>query len=177
VDAINWFMQDAMKHCEEFDHNAFRLQRLWNPFNDFIYQANLNIMKSVYHKYCDHTNALKNRKNWDQADYDKFLRDVGVVNVYITEREPLLFFNLAMMTQIDELSSNRHLRMTFVEFLDVFARIADRLTPTIDNPMSTLYQKIAELIRIAAEKCLKMPDYKVIMPPLTLKEKIIDLSY
>jgi len=166
-----------MKHCEEFEHNDFRLKRLWNPFNDFIYQANLNLMKKIYLKYCDHTNALKLRKNWNLADYYKFLRDIGIINVYITEREPALIFNLAMMTQIDELSSDKHTRMYFVEFLDVFARLADRLTPTEDNLMLALHDKIAELMRISARKCLSVENYHVVMPPVSLKDKVIDLSY
>ncbi len=170
-------MDEVITHCEEFEHNAFRLQRLWNPFIDFIYQANLSLMKKIYVKYCDHTNALKNRKNWNLADYYKFLRDLEIINVYISEREPALTFNLAMMTQVDELSSDRQNHMQFVEFLDVFARLADRLTPTEDNPMDELYEKIAELMRIAAEKCLGMSSYHVILPPYSLRDKVIDLSY
>ena len=35
-------------------------------------------------------------------------------------------FNRAMMTQVDEIDKDRHINMTFVEFLEAIVRIADK---------------------------------------------------
>ncbi len=41
------------------------------------------------------------------------------------ERDALLSYRYAMMTQIDELNSNRIFQMSFIEFLEAIARICD----------------------------------------------------
>ena len=35
-------------------------------------------------------------------------------------------FNLSMMTQVDEISQDRHLNMLFIEFLEAVVRVADK---------------------------------------------------
>lgn len=45
------------------------------------------------------------------------------------ERDVNLAFNMSMMTQIDEITKENLFRMTFVEFLEALARIADKLSP------------------------------------------------
>ena len=170
-------MKDIEDHCKEFDHNEFRYKRLWNPFCDYIYQANISIMRPLFDKYCDHTRTLKSRNNQNLGDFYKFVRDAGLINVHISERDPTMIFSLAMMTQVDELDSGRHLRMQFVEFLDAFARLADRLTlPDESYTYYQLHDKIGELMKICVTKCLKLKQYQVLMPPDTLKAIEIDLS-
>ncbi len=45
------------------------------------------------------------------------------------ERDMMYAFNIGMMTQIDELSSDRTFKMSFVEFLEAFSRMAEKLSP------------------------------------------------
>lgn len=169
-------MKEITSHLEEFDHNAFRMKRLWNPFCDFMFKANISIMKRLYEKYCDWKRKLKSRNTLNLADFYKFCRDARLINVIISEREPILIFNLAMMTQVDELNHGRHTRMFFVEFLDAFARLADRIIPTPDNPLPELHDRIGELIKITAIRCLGEEDYHVISPPEHLRALKIDLT-
>lgn len=44
------------------------------------------------------------------------------------QREVGIQFNLAMMTQVNELDSDRHVKMNLAEFIDMFGRLADKLT-------------------------------------------------
>lgn len=44
----------------------------------------------------------------------------------LVERDISLSFNLAMMTQVDELNVDRHYQMTFVEFLEAISRMAEK---------------------------------------------------
>lgn len=37
-------------------------------------------------------------------------------------------FNMAMMTQINEISKDRHLKASFIEFVEAFARCCDKMT-------------------------------------------------
>ena len=43
------------------------------------------------------------------------------------ERECNISFNLSMMTQVDELDSDRIFQMSFIEFLEAVARIAEKV--------------------------------------------------
>ena len=50
-------------------------------------------------------------------------------------REIGTIFNLAMMTQVDEIYKDRHMQMVFVEFLEALGRVAERVVyeDNIDN--------------------------------------------
>jgi hypothetical protein len=53
----------------------------------------------------------------------------------MAEREAFLAFLLSMMTQVDELTKARHYQMSYYEFLEGLARIAEKasLIPFISN--------------------------------------------
>lgn len=48
-----------------------------------------------------------------------------LVNDSFVGRDCWISFNTAMMTQVDELSKDRHLKANFIEFLEAFARACD----------------------------------------------------
>ena len=50
----------------------------------------------------------------------------GVCDDNFGAREIGPFFNLAMQTNVDEITSVRHLDMRFIEFVEGLARIADK---------------------------------------------------
>ena len=52
-----------------------------------------------------------------------------IINLYeenFVERDAFIAYNLSMMTQVDEINSNRTFEMSFVEFLEALARIAEK---------------------------------------------------
>ena len=53
---------------------------------------------------------------------------------------------MSMMTQIDEIESDKHLNMTFVEFIEALVRVAERLEipNLIDDEMATTTEEIEE---------------------------------
>ena len=52
----------------------------------------------------------------------------GLINDDFTEREAILSYAQAMMTQIDELDNDRHMKMQMVEFFEALARAADQVS-------------------------------------------------
>ena len=48
--------------------------------------------------------------------------------ILFTEREAVVTFAQSMMTQIDELDQDRHMKMQMVEFLEAISRAADILS-------------------------------------------------
>ena len=57
---------------------------------------------------------------------------------------------MAMMTQVPELDSDRHIKMSIVEFIDGFARVADK----ISIPVRRIY-RINSFIRVSKKTYLK----------------------
>ena len=50
-----------------------------------------------------------------------------VVDDYFSSREIGTIFNLSMMTQIDEINSEKHMQMTYIEYIEAICRTADRV--------------------------------------------------
>jgi hypothetical protein len=61
-------------------------------------------------------------------EYLSIFTDLGLINQSFTERDVLVSYNQAMITQVDEISSIRHMKMQFLEFLEAISRCADLLS-------------------------------------------------
>ena len=60
-------------------------------------------------------------------EFNEFVARSGVVDETFSTRDIGTIFNLSMMTQVDEIHSERHLQMQFLEFVEAICRIADRV--------------------------------------------------
>ena len=59
-------------------------------------------------------------------EFEELIMRCGLQNDMLVQREIGVCFNQSMMSYVDELSQDKHLRMTFVEFLEAMARAADQ---------------------------------------------------
>ena len=57
--------------------------------------------------------------------------NANVIDENFGAREIGIIYNLAMMTNVQELESDRHAKMNVAEFIDAFGRIADKLTMNV----------------------------------------------
>lgn len=60
------------------------------------------------------------------AEFKSVFERIGLTTT-IPERDIFIAFNNSMMTQIDELESEKFMRMTEIEFIEGLARCADGL--------------------------------------------------
>ena len=60
-------------------------------------------------------------------------QDAGFINDCFGIREAEVSFHQAMMTQVDELHTSRHLEMTYLEFLEGVARAASKANLVLDH--------------------------------------------
>jgi hypothetical protein len=60
-------------------------------------------------------------------EFFNIMSDASVIDEKFGAREIGIIFNISMMSQKDELNGSRHYEMSMVEFLEGFARVADRL--------------------------------------------------
>ena len=61
-------------------------------------------------------------------ELEHILIDSGLIVDQLYSRDIAVFYNLAMMTQVDELNKDRHLRMNFIEFLEAIGRWAEQIS-------------------------------------------------
>lgn len=56
------------------------------------------------------------------------LNESNLFSINFNELDAKLAFNLSMISQVNELSDDRFLKLTFVEFLEAVVRIADKIS-------------------------------------------------
>ncbi len=54
--------------------------------------------------------------------------DTGIFNDQFGSKMLPLQFSLSMMTQVDEIDSDRHMNMTFCEFMEGLVRVAENVS-------------------------------------------------
>ena len=53
----------------------------------------------------------------------------GICGDTFADREINISYNLSMMTQIDEITKNRHMQMSLIEFYEALARLSEAYSP------------------------------------------------
>ena len=104
------------------DPQQFRNEKYWVEEVDNIYKSHLPLMEYLFKNYGG--THMKPGDQWFMTtdELEAIFADANLINDQLVSRDIAVYYNLAMMTQVDELSKDRHLRMNFIEFLEAFAR-------------------------------------------------------
>lgn len=139
-EAVDMMLKDHFQPIlDTFDSQKWREQVYWNEQCDLVYKTYKAVLEAVYKKY-----SVKRVKPGQKPFM--CLEEVNDIckaallysDENFVERDAFIAFNLSMMTQVDELNSDRIFQMSFVEFLEAVARIAEKYSPqplTIDEPL------------------------------------------
>jgi hypothetical protein len=79
-------------------------------------------------------------------EFKKILTESKCISENFVERDVYFCFYEAMMTQIDEIDSERHVRMIFVEFLEAIARAAHKMSLPPSDVLEYYNEKIIFLV-------------------------------
>ena len=112
-----------------FDAHLWR-DRYWNEPCDQIYKAYVPLLQHLYKKYSGAKTQPGKPKFMSSEEFKKMCRDMELINDNFVERDPDICFNMSMQTVVDEINTTRGQEMMFVEFLEAFARTADKASPT-----------------------------------------------
>lgn len=129
------YEQNLKPLLSQFDCHKWRREKLWNEACDLAYKRNLNTFNLIYKKNSGRY-ALPGATRYMSLDeFFDLICSCGVVDDTFGQREISVLYNLAMMTQKNELENDRHLNMIFVEFIEATGRVADKLSlpPLIDE--------------------------------------------
>jgi len=129
-EALKLLLQEhVVPYISKFDHQKWRVERYWVETVDAVVKSYLPILKGVYKKYSGLKTLPGQRKFMSLEEFHRLLNDSGSFNDNCGDRDATLSFNIAMMTQADELDSDRIFQMQFIEFVEALSRIADKYSP------------------------------------------------
>ena len=112
---------------EKYDCHKWRLNHLWNEHWDYVFKRYLHAIKKIYDKYSGKY-AMPGAPRYMSSDEFYDLIDViGIVDDNFGQREIGPIFTCSMMTQKNELDNDRHINMTFIEFIEAIGRLAEKV--------------------------------------------------
>jgi hypothetical protein len=123
---VKFFINFCDEHFKKggYDQTVFREVRYWTEEIDFLYFTYEPLIKYFFDEFSGMKTLPGQKPFMCMEEFRMFLTSVKIDDK-VSEREVPLIFNLSMMTQIDEQISTRNTEMSFVEFLEAIARLAD----------------------------------------------------
>lgn len=112
----------------QYNSNQWRLEKYFTEENDTLVKKYRPIFTAIYKR-----NSRLRLKPGEKpfmclTEFRSIIERVGL-NTYLTERDSNVSFNCAMMTQVDELETERFMKMTEIEFIEALVRCASSLPP------------------------------------------------
>jgi hypothetical protein len=117
----------AKGFMERFGSYPMRQNIIWKEQPDYILKTHKLILDQIWTKYSGMKTMPGKKKYMCVDELRKLIFDSGIEKE-IPERDIPIIFNLSMMTQVDELTSERIFEMSYVEYLECLCRLADRVS-------------------------------------------------
>lgn len=106
----------------------FRWNRYWNEAVDNLYKSHMKLLQEIYDKHSGSFKKPGEENYMAPSEFEAIWLKSGLLNDRFANRDINVCFNLAMQTRVDEINSDRHLKMSFIEFLEGVARAANYLS-------------------------------------------------
>ena len=123
----NSFENYFLPFFQGFDCHTFRKEKLWNEECDLVFKRLYKIVQALYVRFSGKYALPGQPKYMSLDEFIEMVSQSGVVSDTFGTREISPLFNLSMMTQKNELDSERHYNMITVEFIEAIARVADKI--------------------------------------------------
>lgn len=122
-------------HClpyfKQFDSQKWRNDRYWKEECDDVLKYYRPVLENVYNQFSKKKVKPGQKKFMSLEELSTICKKADVYDEFFVERDSNLAYNLSMMTQFDELNSDRIFQMSFVEFLEAIARMAEKASKPI----------------------------------------------
>ncbi len=118
---------------KEYDYTAWREKRLWNVYCDKVLKHFWQFLQFLYKKHASkmvsNIFGMNSCKMLFLMEFKKIFQDANLINDFFTERDAHLAFSMSIKYHENEISSDRCLQLNFQEFLEAFARAAEKISP------------------------------------------------
>lgn len=112
---------------KKFDFTQFRMQKLYNEGCDIVIKKHLWALEDIYKKYSGREAIGGEERFMSLQEFVDLVTSTQVIDDNFGLREINTIFRVSIATQVDEIRSERHTRMMFLEFVEAVARVADRV--------------------------------------------------
>ena len=129
------YERNLLPRFGHLDPQKWREDRYWTEAIDNLLKSHFPIFEILFKHYGCHYLKPSEKPFMMVDEFENFVYGAGIVNENFGSREASVCFNTAMMTSTDELNSDKHLKASFGEFLEAFARVCEKLSvaPTYEE--------------------------------------------
>lgn len=100
---------------------------------DNLIKKHMNVLRDIYRKFSGRDILPNEEPNMSMQEFIDMVTATKVVDDAFGAREIGVIYNVSMMTQVDEINKERHVRMQFIEFVEALCRVADRVITSIST--------------------------------------------
>ena len=118
------FLYPAFK---EYDSHIWRKKYLWVEEVDYVLKVGIPALKDLYKKFSGKLALPGAPKYMSCLEFEDLIVNSNCLNEKFGSKQLCIMFNLSMMTQVEEIENERHLNMTFIEFIEAVVRVAQNL--------------------------------------------------
>jgi NLR family CARD domain-containing protein 3 len=115
----------AVTYMKKFECQSWRDDRYWFEENEKILTKNETVLMDAY-KTFGKAIVIGKPKTLAMPDFISMITATEIVDDTFGAREIGTLFNLSMQTQIDEIHNRKHIDMSYLEFCEALARVADK---------------------------------------------------
>jgi hypothetical protein len=125
-DAIKKLVEGyPLEYMSKFDISKWKWERLYNEECDTLLTSKLQLLQALYNKY-----LTKNLRPGEKAymgveEFLQFCTETDQLSDTFTTRHATTCFHLATIHQVNEFTSNRHVRMYLHEFVEAFSMLVE----------------------------------------------------
>jgi NLR family CARD domain-containing protein 3 len=154
------YKEHLKKRFESYDCHKWRTTYLWNEHCDYVFKRYMTAIKKIYEKFSGRYAMPGATKYMSSDEFFDLVDLIGIVDDSFGQREVIPIFNCSMMTQKNELDSDRHINMTLIEFIEAIGRVAFKIKVP-NMPFEYMKYMLEEMIE-------DNPNFKA-SPPLHYK--------
>jgi NLR family CARD domain-containing protein 3 len=138
--------------------NKWREARYLLASVEKVLKANMIMLKQLYSQFSIRKVKPGQKNFMSLEEFNDMVVKSEVLNENFTAREIGIAFNLAMMTQVQELDVDRQYQMSFLEFLEAIGRVADLVAAgknSLRENIENLLPKFLWLLPLGMQKDIK----------------------
>ncbi len=165
-EAVKCFIEKNLVEFNEANSHKWRSERYWNEECDNIIKANITLFHQLYNAKGGLHKLPGEKAFMSIQEFISMLSEAGLITDTFTDRDAAISFNLAKITEIDEINYDKHMKLYFLEFLEALSRCADIMSLPPQNsheeewPMESrkdqaLAQKLENLLPLLLKICKK----------------------
>lgn len=104
---------------------------MYNEGCDIVIKKHLQPLQDIYKKHSGREAIGGEERYMSLAEFVDLVTSTQVIDDNFGVREINVIFRMSLATQVDEIRSERHTRMMFLEFIEAICRVADRVVTNL----------------------------------------------